>query len=61
MLKKMPTIVEQGRRLLFAINFQYRHSFSDHITENFLSGFAMLLEKYPHNLLLGTGSDGFIL
>ena len=59
--KKMPSIVQQKRRVLFAVNFQYSHSFSDHLSEQFLLQFAELLDKYPKNLLLGTGSDDFIL
>ena len=57
----MPKIVEESRVLLFAINFQYGHSFSDYFTERFLAEIANILEQYPKNLLIGTGSDSFIL
>ena len=32
--------LQEGRKLLFAINFQYGHEFSDFITEKFLSDLA---------------------
>jgi hypothetical protein len=46
---------------MFAIDFQYRFSFNDFITEGFLVALANVLSKFPKNLLLGSGDDDFVL
>ena len=48
---------EPNRRILFAIDIQFHHTFNNSLAENFYLSLANLLEKYPKNLFICIGSD----
>ena len=50
-----------AKPLLFAINFQFSHYIEDFLSDEFMIALAELEIQFRDRLLLGTGSDDFLL